>query len=763
MERAYGFTFTPEELAFLAKNKFVEKNLPDTSIKPNSIGDNVRELAQLYSQIQGPRDYKQRGPQNAMFYSSDLFLNSYNNIYTELLKEMENVQFYPNMKALTKSFYEGASTHLAQAKTDGEKQKWMKVRNYFAVPYAIFENVSRTLSNDDYMKDGQMLDPNQVMTDYQARDAKIDTFATASEFIKGLQLDQTSEQAVLSDLQQIYDPKDPEVPAVFKEEYRAYADQEEVSFKVDFTQFTPRGTYTSSSLRRQYFRGLKWYIMVPFFLKSQALTNYSFAVTELMAEHPEALQNYNKLEQTIGFLVGTSDDLMPIDYLHALQTGKGATDPAAAAMAYLVQAHPPLIKDLAAEYPTVGTASSSEVLLKTKGMRFFSGKFILDSYWTGFLTQGDEAIRKGYTQKLPPMASSLEVMTLLGSDYAKSQIPTLDFYSSSTEKAINLAMTELQGQADALTEADWAHNIYYIWLRTIKSLFDWQEEHKAQLPRFMQSVAWDAKTLMTASAWWTELRHATILYAKQSFAEMGGGGPDVCDTREVPAAPKAYIEPQLETYARLSFLANRTYQGLSEMGFTDLRNMSALANFSAMMDVVQDYTRKELTNTTLTEVIKASTRPDPEDAAKTCKESKIEGESDWEVLRVKLVDSLKGTLPSPVEGPVLSAKDRRVAVVADIHTGGDSIHPPKILYQGEGAPRVIFTAVSDANGPRLTVGFVSSHYEFTEGYGGKRLTDEDWQKRFYEGTNTDTAFEYTSPKTWPSQNPWYAPLFSTTK
>lgn len=754
MEKAYGFTFSPEELAFLAKNKFVEKDLTNTTIRPFSGGDNVREFNQLYAVIAGSRDYKARTSANALFYSSDVFFHTYNNLYTQLLKEMENVKFYPEMKSLTYEFYHDAERHLDEATTDADKQKWKKVRNYFAVPYAIFENVGKTLTSDDYMSGGEMRDPNQVQAEHTAEDQKIDTYERAATFIKNLRVDAESEQAILADLKKIYDPQEAEIPAVFAEEYAAYANQEQTVFKVDFTQFTPRGAYTSSSLRRQYFRGMKWYIMLPFFVKSPTLTNYAFAITQLLAEDPVAMKSYNTLESTIHFLVGTSDDLMPVDYLQALASAKGASDPNAMVMQYLVRARNPMIKDLAAEYPTSGTASSSEVLLKTKGLRFFSGKFILDSYWTGFLTQGDEAIRKGYTQKLPPMASSLEVMTLLGSDYAKSQIPKLDFYSPSTSAAINQAIRELQIQTDALTEDDWSHNIYFGWLRTIKSLFSWQKAHRTELPAFMQSTAWEAKTLMTAAAWWTELRHATILYAKQSFAEMGAGGDDSCDLRNIPAPPKAYVEPQLEAYARLSYLAKRTNQGLHEQGF-ELANFGPLERFITLMDDVQSFTKKELQNTTLKEASEVRTRPDPNYPGKVCKESFLKDGSEWEALRLGILDGLQGSKPVPVEGPVLDAKDRRVALVADVHTGGDATHPPRILYEGVGVPRVIFTAVEDVNGPRLTIGFVSSQYEFTESYGGKRLTDEDWQKKFYEGNEPYSAFEYTEKSHWPSFNAWY--------
>jgi hypothetical protein len=757
MEKAYGFKFTPPEMQLLSQNKFVVKNVLDTNLKPYSDAS-AREFVDLYQLVQGERDVHVRGPQNSMFFSSDVFFNAYNNLYVELLKEMENKTFYPNIKSLSQTFYEGAKKHLAEATTDADKKKWMKVRNYFAVPYAIFQTAALPPGSGDYQTpSGEYRNPNDVMKSFLANDATVDTYDHAAEFVKTLKLDADSEQAVLADLKQIYDPSDSEVPNVFADEYKAYAAQEKVLFKVDFTQFTPRGTYTSTSLRREYFRGMKWYIMVPFFLKSADLTSYSFAISQLMAENPKPLKDYSQLEEAIGFMVGSSDDLMPVDYLKALQSAKGSSDETQAAMDYLIAAHNPLIKDLKANYQDVGTVSSSAVLLKTKGMRFFSGKFIMDSYWTGQLTQGDEAVKPGYPAKLPPMASSLEVMTLLGSDYAQSQLPKLDFYTPKYSQAVDKGLADLEAENAKMTQGDWTKNLYTSWLWTIQGLFGWLKTNHDSLPRFMQSTAWEAKTLQTAAVFWTELRHATILYAKQSFAEMGGGGP-ACDPRTVPPPPKGYIEPQLEAYARLSYLAKRTYAGLNEQGFV-LDNMAQLNNFIELMDKVQGYTQKELGNATLNEHITKVTGQDPNDPTKKCTEYHVDDGSDWEALRLQIISGLKGSVPTPVEGPVTSAKDQRAAIVADVHTGGDSDNPTKILYEGEGVPYVIFTAVSDANGPRLTVGFISSQYEFTKDYGGKRLTDEDWQSNFYVGNDDANPFQYTDVKTWPAINPWYAPLF----
>ena len=62
--------------------------------------------------------------------------------------------------------------------------------------------------------------------------------------------------------------------------------------------------------------------------------------------------------------------------------------------------------------------------------------------------------------------------------------------------------------------------------------------------------AWKTKDLVSALGSYTELKHDTVLYGKQSMAEMGGGSPD--------EIPKSYVEPNLELYEKLSWLLEYT-------------------------------------------------------------------------------------------------------------------------------------------------------------------------------------------------------------
>ena len=105
-------------------------------------------------------------------------------------------------------------------------------------------------------------------------------------------------------------------------------------------------------------------------------------------------------------------------------------------------------------------------------------------------------------------------------------------------------------------------------------------------------------------------------------------------------------------------------------------------------------------------------------------------DDDFEKLRL-ISDSLEGVV-SALPGEDLTTKEKRAGLVADIHTDG---YLGQILYEATGKPNLIYTAIKDINGTRLTVGAVYDHYEFITPL-EKRLTDEDWQAKVYEGAGS---------------------------
>ena len=765
MEKAYGFKFTQKELTDLEKNKFVVKSLSDTNIANElSVYENMREFPALYRNISGSYDYKTRTQANSVFISSDIMMHLFSVLSVELLKETENKYLYSDTLAMTKSLYDQSSGRLASSSSEEEKNKWMKIRDYFAIPYAILSTSIKPITAEDfyasdYYNSGKTLE--QVQADFDKTDKDADNIKNVKAFVASLKLTANEEKAVFADLDEIYKASSNRgKPAIFKNEYATLPGKIEVD--IPFTMFKPRGTYTSTSLRRQYFRAVQWYQQIPFLLVSKDLTNYAVGIGDLIGNDKDTTTRYKSLSSFVAFVVGESDDLDVGDYAAAYgDLGDKKAYDHVVLKDYLDKRKPKSkIKSMPVSFGDGSNITKEDEMNALAGMRFMSQKFIPDSYWTGLLTQGDE--KAGPEGQLPGQASVLEVMSILGSDFANNHLVDLPFYADS-KKAVDSKILTLKAESKSWSEDYWKSNLYTSSMWTISGMFDWQKENRSKLPEFMQTTAWDAKNLLTASGFWTELRHTSLLYAKQSFAEKGGGGGDGCDLRKVPEPAKGYIEPQAEAYDRLYYAAKRLSGEYKARNYK-LSNEEYLERYITALESIREYTKLELENNYFNEKVVVVTRKSYDDN-KDCNEYAISSDSEvkhfndsrlaspsrWEDIRVFIVNSLISSQPRPVEGPILKIKEKRSAVVADIHTDKEGV----ILEEGTGIPRVIFVAVKDANGPRLTIGFTYSQYET---YSGERLTDEQWQDKFYVDAGSDDVIKYKSKDALPNTNLWFQDL-----
>src|SRR5262249_30885220 len=77
-----------------------------------------------------------------------------------------------------------------------------------------------------------------------------------------------------------------------------------------------------------------------------------------------------------------------------------------------------------------------------------------------------------------------------------------------------------------------------------------------EYPEPMRPRAWAMKTLNTQLASWAQLRHDTILYAKQSYT-----GADGC------IYPTGFVEPRVEFWQRLRGAASRTADLLASLSY----------------------------------------------------------------------------------------------------------------------------------------------------------------------------------------------------
>ena len=525
-----------------------------------------------------------------------------------------------------------------------------------------------------------------------------------------------------------------EVPAFVKEDVEAELalieahDGFEISpifrYEEDYSQYVPRGHYTRSEKLQNYFKAFMWQGRMSMLLKDKLIksedpakdariqTIQASLISYQLEKEPDLLENWDRIYGVTAFYVGFSDDLGPYEYMEALDSvfGKGERKFNETAVEEL--------KTKLAEYqgpqiyggtgncalePPFTPEQADECLENTKGFRFMGQRFIPDSYvfsnmvgaYTG---EYKEEYKKEYTgeNKTPftlvisgagrPIRGfprGLDAMALLGSERA---VYWLDELNDSSYENYSVQYGEMDSEFSNFSAAEWNRNLYWSWLYSLQPLL---KDYGNGYPTFMQTAAWQDKELNTALASWTELRHDTILYAKQSYTMVETGMPMPPEEKPVVG----YVEPVPDFYARLLALTNMTNQGLDEMGVLDPTSKARLTNLEEILSRLQAISEKELENKELTA-------------------------EDYEFIKT-FGDQLEGTIED------VDDKAKKTTIVADVHTDGNT---ETVLEEGVGHVEMLVVAYKLPDG-RILIGAgpVMSHYEFKQPM-QDRLTDEKWRE-----------------------------------
>lgn len=532
---------------------------------------------------------------------------------------------------------------------------------------------------------------------------------------------------------------DPQMEAKVNEElaliqaHAGFADSPLFTYKEDYSQYVPRGHYTRSETLKKYFKAMMWYGRMAFLIKGDPLhcpLDYCPALVSTQESRLQTLQAvliaadlsqvstggrtlqqiWDRIYSVTAFYVGIADDLTPYEYLDALQTLFNGEDIDLEVLASDEDLFFALKSELALmRSPEIfgGTGNAGifigpgetltpeqleEILEKTKGMRLMGQRFVPDSYMFGQLVApnvdlltGDPCFTSiyidgyGWVRGFP---RGLDIMDILGSQRARAILKAegdasyID-YEEQRQKMIDLL--------EALSAEDWQRNLYWGWLYCLRPLFT---EYGDGYQGFMKTGAWQDKQLNAALASWTELRHDTILYAKQSYT------PIMVTSVQVPPPPVVgYVEPVPEFYARLLALTRMTRLGLDALSVLDTQGRSRLLNLESLLDRILEISVKELENQPLTN-------------------------DDYEFIN---------DFGEQLEGAVLGVSDRGTStvLVADVHTDSNT---EKVLEEGVGFADLILAAYRVPDGRILMgVGPVFTYYEFKHPM-NDRLTDEAWKE-----------------------------------
>jgi hypothetical protein len=304
------------------------------------------------------------------------------------------------------------------------------------------------------------------------------------------------------------------------------------------------------------------------------------------------------------------------------------------------------------------------------------------------------------------LPKGLDLFAAMGSDRAYQLLDQMGetHYASYPEQ-----MQKMQDWMSGLTVGEWTETLYNTWLYTFGPLIEVPGEG---YPEFMRSSAWLDKQLNTVLGSWSELKHDTILYAKQVYAELGGGAPP-----PEPAPPKGYVEPVPQFFARLAALSAMTRDGMQSRGLLNELDATSLDMLEGLATSFQTMAEKELRGEPLTE-----------DEYYTIR---FYG-GQLETLTMAAADSDV----QDAYAPRFMEEEPQAAVVADVAT--NPAPPPTVLEEAVGRINPIFVVVPivEADGTtylQVAKGGVFSYYEFPWPM-DDRLTDEKWRGMLDDGT-----------------------------
>jgi hypothetical protein len=578
------------------------------------------------------------------FVTTDAMLHNYHLFFNHLLKSVENKYLIPELKALNSSMVQES------------------LRQYEELKGSEWENAA--LRNLAFFTVGAMLlDPS----------AKIP--AAVQDVV-------TRELALIDKHDGIT------VSPVMSIGYTELNILEDL--KEDYTQYIPRGHYTKSEDLKRYFKSMMWYGRLTFRQKDVDETRSAVLMT-LALNEGQNLNSWDKIYQSTNFFVGKSDDLGYYQYEPVLREvyGKGLTlktlvKDAAKWEAFvnkIKELDPPAINSIPVFDESIQPDREHEI----KGFRFMGQRFTLDAaIFQRLIYREVKENSQGQRRTLP---KGLDIPAAMGSKEAYS---LLDNMNETDYEGYPDNMQKLKGHVKGLKLSNWTENLYWNWLYTLLPL-TWEKPEG--YPSFMQNQAWQRKDLATYLGSWTELKHDTVLYAKQVYAEMGGGAE--------PEDDRGYVEPNPHLFARLAALCSMTSEGLASRGLLSDQDQDSLSRMETLALSLKDIAEKELNNTPLTD-------------------------ADYELIRTFGGQLEHFWLEALKDDDVVSRSqiwENPAALVTDVATAP----PDTVLEEATGMVWSIYAVVPVDGKLRIARGAVYSYYEFPWP-SNDRLTDSKWQE-----------------------------------
>lgn len=477
----------------------------------------------------------------------------------------------------------------------------------------------------------------------------------------------------------------------------------------DMTQFTPRGHYERHPELIPYFRSMMWLGRIDFrFFESQPDGHQVFnrraidaavLLRDLMDEQTRA--EYRAIDEIVSVFVGMGDSMSPPDIerllsdLHVRSLSDLARLDDATVAGALRQGHYGRQRIMSDVMVTEG----SRQLPLNGSFTIFGQRYLIDSH----------VLHQVTFDRVPrDMPDSFDVaFAVFGNNLA------LQLLAQKEPELLQAgALAQMRRLTQAQTDRYWHSSLYPAWLDALSTLSP-QPAEQSGLPRVARTEAWQRRILATQLASWSEARHDTILYAKQSYT-----------AHVICKFPDAYVNPYPRFFRRLKE-ANQ----LGAMVIDDVRSVVDQVAKTNYLDQAQRHFERAA------EIMQRLERM-------------AERELDGKSLRDSDLDFMNTMIKANYQRDSFGCGGGTVTydgwykdllytadlfdpelTIADVHTAQSGI-----LHVAKGWPLRFVVAVDSPAGPRA---FIGATYSFNQLVAGTRLTDSRWSMRF-TGTPTES-------------------------
>jgi len=658
------------------------------------------DMIALYSKHRDAYARNEWNRKTPMFVTTDLAAHAQHLMFDRTLQYLEEFSFLPRLKALNEAFLSTLKAREAEA---GEYRETLeKALRYFQTAQALLD-----------------LAPDLVAIEADKWGGREESYAEKDRdsILSSYPVEVREEIAKIDRAEGF-------------ENSSVFAFKNGTQAREDYSQYKPRGHYTKNGALAAYFRAMMWFGRIHFLIaeagpspletangKSSDSTALTLSMEPIALLIVDAVQGDEKLFQSwsdlfdpITALIGLSDDLSIKEILPLWkEVGVDKGDFGAWAgnkenlLAFMRTAHeklkPPAISGSSVWWgPSEGSGTmivEGEALSLDRkapmGWRLFGQRFTYDS-----------AIHQHVS---PPrlmsrnMVRGIDIMKVFGSSAAESLLQASDYPR----------MAGLKQKLDEL-EREFASYDTGFWKQTYYNSVLFQVKAQAQFEAgsgfyFTESPAWGIKAMLSSHGTWSELRHDTILYAKQNVAERAGDG-DFAPTFRTAKIPEPihYLEPNLAFWQASTVSIEKFLKTLDAYGLLDEESARSFRRLREIFAKASEIAAAEI----LDKPISAN-------------------DNAW---IAKIPAELVHLVMIHVKGANIEDEDQlKMAIVADVFTNAEL---GLVLETGVGIPYRIYVPLNDGQGgKRIAIGYVFSYYEFQLPM-GERMTDEKWKKIVYD-------------------------------